>query len=650
MASQSEEQFIEWDHERYSSHIERFDEQHQKLFTLLNDLYVAMEDGRSEEKIGEILRELEAYTEYHFGDEEEFMQDCGFAMDCADCFFNHRKMHDEFAEKVATLREKHENGEYITMEVLMFARDWLDSHIAGLSQDQSYAEYYVDEVPEGYEYEPGQLKKDRRSDEDPHSSSGPTASKRETDSTTAEDESIPERDEPVTASTGPPEDQPVTLGSEIHDGGPLDIPEDSMATWVSRLADEYGDQPAARVESNGAFSAQTFGEMVDRAQELAAGLLADGLSPGERIGIHLGPQYEWSILDLACTLAGLVSVPVSKLYRPARAAHVITDAGIDLLVTDSTPPGPIAEAADTVLDVEQLPTAEAEASSLPGFEADPDDVATIVYRLGTTAHPNGCAITHRNLRGATEMLGTSLSFESGQTGTCFLPLAHMYQRIATYALWNAGTSIAYMDPDSVLETLGVVEPHVLVGVPKLYQRLADQIEARTEEASGLRQKLADGVAESYGEAKDRGSRLSTGFSLKYRVAERTVFSSVRADLGLENVEHALAGTAAIDPELVQFFHGFGLPISEIYGATELSGLAAINSARSYRAGTVGSPVPGVEVALADDDEVLVRGPNVIDGYWDDARSWRGRIRDGWYHTGDLGSFEEDGTLKIRGPK
>lgn len=144
---------IEWNEDRYATGIERFDDQHKQLFDLLNDLYRAMEAGRAEAEIGDALRELEAYTEYHFGDEEGFMEDCGFAHDCSECFFDHAEMHETFAETVAEFREQHENGEYITMEVLQFARDWLDSHIAGDDQDQSYGSYYHEELGGDYEFE-----------------------------------------------------------------------------------------------------------------------------------------------------------------------------------------------------------------------------------------------------------------------------------------------------------------------------------------------------------------------------------------------------------------------------------------------------------------------------------------------------------------
>ncbi|MFW5978144.1 MAG: bacteriohemerythrin [Halohasta sp.] len=142
---------IQWDDNRYSTNIDRFDEQHQRLFELLNELHEAMEEGRAEEELGDTLRELERYTEYHFGDEEEFMQDCGYAQDCSECFHNHQEMHENFAAKVSELREQHENGEYITMDVLQFARDWLDAHIAGGDQDQDYGDYYQQEATD-YEF------------------------------------------------------------------------------------------------------------------------------------------------------------------------------------------------------------------------------------------------------------------------------------------------------------------------------------------------------------------------------------------------------------------------------------------------------------------------------------------------------------------
>ena len=621
MQSESGEEFIEWDQERYSTHIERFDDQHQRLFELLNDLHVAMERGKSDEKVGEILRELEEYTEYHFGDEEEFMQDCGYAMDCADCFYNHREMHEEFASKVSELRRKHENGEYITMEVLLFARDWLDSHIAGLNQDQNYTEYYAEEVPDGYEYEPGQLKKGRTAEKtnDPH-----------------EEQTGSESQEP----------EPVEIDSDIYEGEELSVPEESMGTWLVSRFEQYSDRPAV---TSGDGVGGRFDDLFAEIHAVAAGLLDLGLEPGDRVGIHMSPRVEWTITDAACYLAGLISVPVSELFSDERTAHVITDAEIDVLVTDDAVPERISENVDTVLSADSLP--EGNRDRLPGLDAEPDDIATIMYRIGTTEHPHGCALTHRNLRAGIEMLRSSLPLDPGATGTCFLPLAHVYQRLFTYYLWDSGAAIAYMRSDDVLDDLAAVEPEVLVGVPGIYEQLYEQIIDKQDEFGGLRQALSNGVAESVGAARDEGRSLSTQLSLKYRVAERTVFSTLRDRLGLANVEYALTGTEAIDTDLLEFFRGFGVPVSELYGATELTGLATCNRAGSYRAGSVGAPLPGTEIAVAEDGELVVRGPNVIERYWNDRTTWRQKLgEDGWYRTGDLGQFNEEGALEIEGPK
>ncbi|WP_302080762.1 bacteriohemerythrin [Salinibaculum rarum] len=143
---------IEWDEERHSTGIQTVDDQHMRLFELLNDLHAAMEEGRADEEVGTVLQDLDEYTEYHFTDEEGMMQDCGYADECNGCFNDHKEVHAEFASRVSQLRERHEDGEYITMDVLQFARDWLDSHIAGDEQDQSYGEYVQREFTD-YTYE-----------------------------------------------------------------------------------------------------------------------------------------------------------------------------------------------------------------------------------------------------------------------------------------------------------------------------------------------------------------------------------------------------------------------------------------------------------------------------------------------------------------
>jgi len=610
MTSRSSETFAEWDDDRYSTGIERFDEQHRRLFGLLNDLHTAMDEGHSEERVGDILRELERYTEYHFGDEEEFMQDCGYAMDCADCFFDHRGMHEEFEETVREFRERHENGEYVTMDVLVFARDWLDSHIAAADEDQNYSDYYRSEVDDGYEYSPGTLKRDR-------ATADPT-----------EDAADPEPD----TETDEPEELSVALGSEVREGAGLDVPRESMASWIEDVATTHGDRTAALVPDGDGYAERTFADLYDRARVVAGGLLTTDLAPGDRLAVPLPAGYEWSVVDLACHLAGLVSVPLYPTADDDRVLDLAERAGIDGVVADVDTPIGVQETADTVVHVDDLPTADPR--TLPGFEADPDDPATIVFDVGTTSD-RGHVLTGRNLCAAVAALDAEVPLGPGATGTCFLPLAHVYQRVLTYHLWDAGGAVAYAPFEDALDRLAEIDPDVLVGVPKLYQQLYGTLQDRIGDLGWMKRKLA-GRATAYG----RGILAGEGTPLKYRAAKRLVFGPLREEFGLADLEYALSGLEPLDDHLVEFFRGVGVPLTELYGPVATSGVGTLNRAASFRQGTVGTPMAGTQLALSEDGTVLLDGPTAMDGCLDD-RETANALRDGWYYTGTAGTLDGD---------
>ncbi|MFD1588940.1 bacteriohemerythrin [Halorientalis brevis] len=613
MGLSSQDAFAEWDDERYSVDIDRFDEQHKRLFGLLNDLHTAMDEGHSEEKVGDILRELERYTEYHFGDEEEFMQDCGYAMDCADCFYNHREMHEEFADRVSELREKHENGEHITVEVLQFVRDWLDSHIGASDVDQSYGEYYREEI-EDYEYSPGQLKRDRRTARD--------------DATDASDEDRSDAE------------FDVTVAGDVYQGGDLSIPDGPMAAWFDGLVERYGERTAALLPRDGQYVERTFADLDERARAVAAGLLDAGFAPGDRLAVQAASQYEWSVVDLACQMAGLVSVPLYQWFDPERAVDVVEAADVAGLVSDPETPVAVEEAVDSVIQIEELPTAAAR--TLPGFEADADDVATIVYDAAETDEQSGCELTHRNLLTAVASLTESLPLDPGATGTCILPLAHVYQRVATYYLWEAGGGVAYVGTDDVVSELTEIQPTVLIGTPQVYQELYGEFQDRIGDLGWMKRKLAGRVA-SYG----RGMLDGSGTPLKYSAAKRLVFGPLREAVGLGDLEYALASVGSLDDHLQYFFRGFGVPVSELYGPVESAGVATLNHGDSFQIDSVGRPMPGTELARSEEGTVLVRGPNVTAGCLDEQATKRS-LHDGWLHTGDAGEFDADGALRLDG--
>jgi long-chain acyl-CoA synthetase len=429
------------------------------------------------------------------------------------------------------------------------------------------------------------------------------------------------------------------------------VEEKSMGDWFAAIAEAYPDRTLALVRRETAdgfaFEDRTFGDHYERAAEVASALLSSGVEPGDRVGIRAETRYEWSVVDIASYLAGVVLVPVFPDFGPEQAIYVVEDAGIDALFVADEPDSRVAEAVDTVHYLDDLPRDDPE--DLPDLDVRSDEVATIIYTSGTTGDPKGCAITHRNLLAGTEMIGTRLPVSASDVGTCFLPLSHVFQRIGTYLFWDAGAAVAYMHPDEIKDELCAVEPSVLITVPRVYRRIYGRLQNRIAGLSGPKRRLLDwavGVAHEYGEALNGGGTPGPVLRAKHALADELVFSKLRSELGLTNVSHAITGAASIDADLLHFFWGLGVPLCEVYGATETTGPVASNYLDRFRAGTVGQPIGDGEVRLAEDGEILYRGPNVMDRYWGDETATDESIVDGWYHTGDVGEFDEQGFLKI----
>lgn len=445
------------------------------------------------------------------------------------------------------------------------------------------------------------------------------------------------------------------MSETVHSDETTGAEEESMDDWFTAIAEEHPDRTLALVRRETAegftFEKRTFGDHYERAAEVASALLSSGVEPGDRVGIRADTQYEWSVVDIASYLAGVVLVPVFPDFSPEQATYVVEDAGIDALFVAEEPDSRVTESVDTVYYLDDLPQGDPEA--LPNLNLGSDDVATIIYTSGTTGDPKGCAITHRNLLAGTDMIGTRLPVQASDVGTCFLPLSHVFQRIGTYLFWDAGASVAYMSPDDITEELCAVEPSVLITVPRVYRRIYDRLQNRIAGMSGPKRRLlewADGVAHEYGEALSGGGTPGPVLRAKHAVADELVFSKLRSELGLTNVRHAITGAASIDADLLHFFWGMGVPLCEVYGATETTGPVASNYLDHFRAGTVGQPIGDGEVRLADDGEILYRGPNVMDRYWEDEAATAESIVDGWYHTGDIGEFDDEEFLQIVGRK
>ena len=526
-------------------------------------------------------------------------------MDCADCFYDHREFHEEFVETVAEFRERHENGEPITTDVLEFTKEWLDAHIAGSDVDQNYSEYYQQTVPEDYEYQPGKLNKGR------------------------DGERTYEADDA----------EEVSLASDVRAGGAVSIPRGSMANWFGRLVDRHGDRPVAYVADGDGYQPRTFRECYNQAWAVAGGLLDAGVEPGSTLGICARPSYAWSVVDLACYLAGVVSVPVDP--ADDRAVAVEATAGVDTVVVDGSASDALRDAAGTVFEISKLPTGDR--GSLPGFEADPTDVATVVAHFDDDTGGLGCAVTHRNLLAAVASLGEQFPVTRGSTGTCLSPLSHIFQRVATYYLWDRGAATAYLAGDDLQSGLAAVEPDVLVGLPELYERLGTELRAAIDDLGGLKRRLADGAATDRGRALREGA---TG-SLTDSAAARVVFDPLCDSFGLDDLDYALVGPDPLDPELVEFLWGVGVPVAQVYGTPELTGIGCVTPYRVADPSALGTPLPGTEVAVTEAGQLAVRGANVVEQYWETSDVTARTAAGEWYTTGVAAAFDDEGVLRTR---
>lgn len=442
--------------------------------------------------------------------------------------------------------------------------------------------------------------------------------------------------------------------SDIHRGPPVTIPEETLAEMFDAAAAEYSDYPAVTYRNEaGDFEEQTFEEFYEEAKAVAGGFQDMGLEPGDRLALRMETRYEWTLVDVASILAGVVLAPVYMTFTDSQSAYIVEDAGADVLITDDTDvPTEIEEVTDEVLYIEDLPRGEFEGELAGG--RDPQDLATLIYTSGTTGEPKGVKLTHSNVRAELELFGEAApEIEPGATGTCFLPLAHVLQRGLTHYYWLNGYTTMYSTPDDLLEDLQEIQPEFIGSVPRVYSKMYEGVNAQVETMGTPKAQLVNWgvkVAKQYGHAQeDGGPSMGKGLQLKQSIADKLVYGKLREELGLSNVEVAFTGGASLDAPVIRFFWGMNVPVLEAYGATETVGGATFNRMDGFRTGTVGKPVAETEIKLARDGEVLLRGPTITEGYWDKPEETEASFTDDWYHTGDIGEWDGD-YLKIVGRK
>jgi len=428
-------------------------------------------------------------------------------------------------------------------------------------------------------------------------------------------------------------------------------------------------------------------ELFDRVRDFSLGLSDFGIRPGDRVALVSESRPEWTIADLAILTAGAVTVPVYPTLTAGQMQGILADSAARLvIVSDEAQAAKVrsvrrrlsAIEAVVVIDAADDGGADGVAAELP-FTAmaarghtrlmtedglgrryremaaglDPDDVATIIYTSGTTGEPKGVMLTHTNILSNIRASRQVISMTSDDTALSFLPLSHSFERAILYMYLYEGVTVAFAES---LETIGrdlqAIAPTIMTGVPRVYEKVQARVLESVAQAPAIRRKIfewAIGVGRSRTSLEAAGRRVPWHVRLQDRLADRLVFTKIRARTG-GRLRLIISGAAALGRAPAEFFCAVGMPIVEGYGLTETAPVLSINPPEAIRIGTVGKAIPGVELTLAPDGELLARGPNIMPGYYGKPEATAEVIRDGWFHTGDIGKIDADGYVTIRDRK
>jgi long-chain acyl-CoA synthetase len=414
------------------------------------------------------------------------------------------------------------------------------------------------------------------------------------------------------------------------------------------------------------------GEVVER---LSLGLMALGVEKGDKVSILSNTRPEWSYFDFAALAAGATVVPIYQTNSPEECRYVLenSDAKV-VIVEDSEQLDKIREVRDACPMLEHviliagssedtistdqliergagLDTSDWEAR---WSSVTPEDICTFIYTSGTTGPPKGCVISHGNYRAMIDMALSQSVLEAGRVTYLYLPLAHSFALLIELLSFEVGGVLAYWerDPLKILPNLAEVRPHYFPSVPRIFEKIYTAATSKAEKAGGLQKLIFDwavGVGRKMRELERQGRTPWPPLRLQHQIADRLVLSHIRGLFGGRIIE-AVTGAAPINPEILRFFDAAGVLVVEGWGLTETSTAATISTAEEFKFGTIGKPFPGCEVKIADDGEILVRGPNVFQGYYKNEEATRETLVDGWLHTGDLGEIDPDGFIKITGRK
>jgi long-chain acyl-CoA synthetase len=457
----------------------------------------------------------------------------------------------------------------------------------------------------------------------------------------------------------------ATSGTEASTGSK------TIADLLPLAAERYGERVAVKHKRDGAWHDVTVGEVAAIGQEIALGLVDLGIEPGDRVSLLCRTRPEWTYCDFGIAETGAVVVPIYPTNSPEECEWVLADSGARAVVCeDASQVAKIAEVRERLprlehviaIDPDGVPPetislAELRARGGHGDRSEldrrivavkPEDPFTIIYTSGTTGPPKGCVLTHGNYRAILTMAQSTRAVEGDEVTYLYLPLAHSFALLIQLLSFDVGACLAYWtnEPQQIVVELNEVHPTNFPSVPRIFEKIYTLVTSNGDPAL-IEQAVEVGIAVR--EAELRGDPVPEELRQHFERAEEELFSKVRAAFG-GNMRQAVSGAAPIAKEILRFFFACGVPVFEGYGMTETATAATFQSLEDYKFGTVGKPFPGVELRIADDGEVLIRGANIFAGYHNNADASFGAVEDGWLHTGDLGSIDEDGFLSITGRK
>jgi long-chain acyl-CoA synthetase len=449
----------------------------------------------------------------------------------------------------------------------------------------------------------------------------------------------------------------------------------TIADLLPRAAEIYGSKVAVKYKEGDQWVSRSFDEVRETVRPLAMGLVELGVEKGDRVSILGNTRPEWTYFDFAALSIGATVVPIYQTNSPEECRYVLENSDAKVVVVeDAEQLAKVREVRDQLPQLQHvvlmtgtaedaISTADLAAKGADGddtawkalYEAvTPEDICTFIYTSGTTGPPKGCIISHGNYRSMLDMVNDVSVIEDEDVAYLYLPLAHSFALLIQFGTFDLGTTLAYWerDPLKILPNLAELKPSYFPSVPRIFEKIYTAATSGIEKEGGLKKAIfewAIKVGAKMREAERSGRKPGFLLQRQYAFADKQVLSKIRNLFG-GRIRLAVSGAAPINPEILHFFDAAGVLVLEGWGMTETSTAATISTPEDFKVGAIGKPFPGCEVKIAEDGEILVKGPNVFQGYHKNPEATAETIVDGWLHTGDIGEIDSDGFIKITGRK